>query len=354
MRALATTTIMLTALILAGCSSHEGEFEDRVPPPPDRSGTAAELADAAAQIVLLYRDDIDVLAADALAPLTQASALTFRATGAPGMLITTRRYADVLLRARVPRARGQAFFGSERPNRADAAITARSVDALIDAFLATRDERYREAAISGATALASPSLGMIGAPGGLVLRDPWRRGRGRNVALTAEGARALRRAADPLMGAPTMQTSDALLAAVEDAQQGLGRWFAFLGKRVPMDMESWATTLFSIASLRGESPVQGIAGAGIPALFRTGFTTTGKPNLRALPDGRGRGVALAISAFDAFTANPTYARLVTARVLESRREDGTVLRVARDDAQGQALYAAALARRSLSLRRRPT
>lgn len=350
MRTLTVTICAVAALVVAGCSSHDEKFEDRVPPPPVKSASAEELAASAATIVLRFRGDVDRLPADALAPLTQASALAFRASGAPGLRAVTRQYADGLLRARLPTSRARAFYGRERPDSADAAITARAVDALVDAFLATHEPRYRRAAASGAAALTSPSLGLRRARGGAVFRDPPRRGNRRSVALSAEVARALRRASDPLIGARTAAVADDLLGGVVRAQEGLGRWYAFLGTRTPMTLEQWSTTLLAVATSPAKGPAGGVAGAGIPALFGTGFSQQGAPNPQALPDPSGRGAPLAISAFDAFPAEPKYALLVTQRTLERLRKDGTVDSAGARNAELQALYATGLARRSLSSR----
>lgn len=347
LRALAVTIGLTLLLLAAGCSSHEAKFEDRVPP---RAVPAPELVEAAARISQRYRSHADYLAADALAPLTQATAVAFQASGAPRLRTLTRRYADILLEAQLQRQRGSPFFGSERPGRADAAITAEAVDALTDAYIATRDVRYRDAAVAGARALESASLGVERVRGGLMLRESARRGSGLSVALTAKVAHALRRAADPFIGAPTAETANEMLDAVARAQESRGRWFAFVGREVPMTMESWSTTLLALASVEGQSPVDGIADAGIPALFEAGFTTIGEPDLRALPDPDGYGPGLAISAFDAFEEDPTYARLATRRALERRRDDGTVVGADRDDARAQAIYALGFARRALSAR----
>lgn len=350
MRALAAMIGIVGLLVLAGCSSHEPRYEDRVPPSPKPASTR-DLVDAAGRIAERYRRDAGRLPADALAPLTQASAIGFRVSGAPGLRMLTSHYADMLLASQLERRGGSPFFGAASPNRADAAITADSVDALVDAYVATRDPRYRQAAIEGATALKQPSLGLTPARGGLMMRVSSRGTQHLSVALTAQVARVLDRVGDPFIGGAATDTRNQLLRAVARAQQGLGRWYAFVGSEVPMNMEQWAMTLLSVASVDGRSPVAGIAASGITALFDAGFTPTGEPDLGAVHDRDGYGSGLAISTFDAYADAPRYALLVTQRALERRREDGTVMTVSRDDARVQGVYAVGFARRALSSRR---
>lgn len=344
MRARLAATVLF-CLLLAGCSSHETKFEERVPAAPMTAASTAELVQAAARVVLLYRDEAEGLPAAALASLTQASAIAFRASGVPGLRKQSVRYADLLLESRPQGARDGGFSGFGTPDLADAATTAMAVDALIDASTVTGRAQYRAAAVAGAKALTRPSLGLTRSPAGVLIRDPKRRGGRANVALTAQVAGALHRAAS--VGAPTATVSRQLFGSVAKAQEGLGRWYAYVGTRQPMDLRSWTTTLLAIAKYQ-QSPVEGIADAGVPALFGTGFTGNGVPKSESLPDPTGRGAASAISLFDAFPQNPFYARLTTQRALGQRRADGTMARASRDDVQVQALYALGFARRALT------
>lgn len=347
----AAAHVLVTAALaaLAGCSSHEERFESQVPPPPSRAVTSERLGEAAAELALARRDDLERLPADAIAPLAQAAAISFRATGAPGMRNLARSYAEVLLDARVPVGDGIAFFGSERPGVADPAVTALAADALVDVYVATREQRFRGALLAAVDALRTRRLGWRarGEVAGVTLPGE----EGIDIAATAAAARVLQRASDPIVGAPSRADARRALSLVKAEQVALGRWYARAGSETPMSLQEWATTLFVLAEAGDEEAV-GAVGGGFPAMFDLAFTAEGSPEPDGLSDPDGGGAAWAISAAAAF-ADTGYLERLAGSALEKRRPDGSVGWAPAEAHTAQARFALGFARAALRLRARP-
>lgn len=336
---------VLVCLVLAGCSSHERRYEGDVPAGPQREDPigADRYAAAAGTIVLHYRDSAEVLSTTDLAYLTEAAAVTYRATSAPGVRLAATRYADLLVSARRKTKAGIAF-GSGTGDGVDPATTALAVNGLVQAYKVTGSQRYRTVAAKAAKTLASPSLGTRPGAGGLVVGAA---GRPAVVALTALVSRALRQAGGEGIDAGTTPAANRMEAAISKAEIAGGHWYADFSGKVPMDMEQWAMTLLSEVTSRNPRATQ-VAFSGVPAFGRAAFDRDGDPRLKTLPDDSGRGTALALSVF--IGLDPTHLGPVVAeRAFASRRQDGTVDRAPATAADVQALYAIGFAGRSLTL-----
>jgi hypothetical protein len=338
-------TILMLAIALAGCSSHDERFEDRVPPrPTDPSADGREMAAAAVGVLKRYRNDTDLLTADALAPLARGAAVTFQAGGAPGVRSLTRHYADALLAARVSVGPAQGFFGAMSPGEADPAATSAAGIALIEAFTATGDERYRRAAGSAATAVRSGALGWRSGPRGTGVQADG----GLDIALTAQAAEFLDRAADEL-DVDSADDADLAFETVLENQAALGNWFAAVNSDQPQSIAEWAISLNALlASPDDEGERVGVAGGGVPKLTSAVFGSSGEPEEEAFV-----GVALAMVTL-ALSPDQTDAVRVLGRAAESQREDGTVGSLDPRDPVAQSYAALAFSLRARRLLQPPT
>ena len=288
-----------SALLLGACSSHEPVFESTAPP---RLPSIEAVRATTDNLVATQAATIVSSPPASLAALTLATASYFQAAREATVRALTKRYADALLDGRII-VRGQPGFYSSNLRKIDPATTLRAGLALVDAYGATGEPRYR-AAVRGLvrTALSS-SFGLQRYANGYVMRTP---GTGRrSIALTALAA-AFARAADPLVPASLREYSDGALRTVTGNQAALARWYAFIGTREPMSLEQWGLTLTSLARLPAQE-AQSILAAGVPAIHGVSF----------LPDGtvrpgdltvqlKGRAIAmqaLASGAQQPFTAS---------------------------------------------------
>jgi hypothetical protein len=170
-----------------------------------------------------------------------------------------------------------------------------------------------------------------------------------SIALSAQVALALALASQPQIGAATSGHAILIERMLQRAQVALGRWYAFLGTKTPMDLEPWSTTLLTLASLTRSPSAQGMAGGGVPALWHAAFDARGGPNLAAVADPSRRGQAVAMSTFAAFQGDPALGHIEAQHIYERRRADGTIDAASASDASIQALYAIGLAREALVL-----
>jgi len=345
----------LAALLLAGCSSHERRFESLVPP-RTKSPPGAEEEDAVAlQLIRRYRPVARRLPAETLASLTQASAILYYATPTTELHDSVGRFADALLGSRL--RPGYEWREDAGPPRSDPGVTALAGTALIDAYLATRRQRYRSGVLSFVKAVRSRRLGWTRTRQGFAVRTPGTP-RTLNIALTGQVIQFLDhfgRALDrPRSGHPTAGSQpgqDRLppgrLAArrgidwIRSAQPAVGRWYAAVLTRRPRIGREWATTLLALAVIGG-GRASGILGPGVPAIWRAMFRANGHPR-RGTTSSR-EGLALALSVFEEWS-DRRYARRAFASALRTRRRDGSTSFAPARDSVTQAYFALSLARR---------
>jgi hypothetical protein len=332
------------AILVVGCSSHDKRFEGRVPPPPNQTSEGRQSAAAALELIGRYAPQADSLPTETLIPLVEASAIAFLATAAPGARRLTITFSERILAAQIPVGDGIGFYGSTAHALADPLTTASAGLALIDAFAATDRGRYREAALEAASALHAERFGWRrqGAVAGLVLR----RGDDFNVAATAQAAAFFAHAASDL-GAPTADDSRRGFQLVLDNQAALGNWFAQVGKSRPQSLTQWATTLNAllIAPTRER---MGVAGGGIPKLWKAAFSASGTPIPTPLVTGSVSGSARSLSLVAGY-ADQSYATRGLDAALGKTRKSHQTAGSTFDDSESQAYLALALAQHARAL-----
>jgi hypothetical protein len=343
---------LLVALVLlsAACTSHEKKFEENLPAPPSRqAANATRSAQAATDLILLYRSKLISLPPEALAPLAQAAALLFETSGAPGIQQSARVFANTLLEARVRTGGNTAFYRSTSLGRPDIETTILAGDALIDVYQITRDRRYLFAVRDAARTVTDPRLGLIRTRSGYALRTPGNR-RLFSVVLTAEAAIFLSRAANvgavPGVGTPARDA----YRFVDANQAAVGRWYLNVGSKTPMDLATWARTLLALASTRSPHN-QGILGGGAPALWSAAFTSSGTPRYSSLPDPQNLGLPLSLRLLQRYAGTTRDADLAYGYVLNHLRRDGTVDTAEESNSTAQANFALAFADRAYALQR---
>ena len=187
--------VAVVAVAMTSCSSHEPAFERDATPPPNTRAEAERNANAAARLIERQAATLSVQSPESLANLARASALVFTVTSAPRMQSIARRAATRMLEARVPVGGGLALVDFDEKPRPDSWATSTGGLALLDVFRATRDEAFRQAARSAATAVGSKRLGWRRTSKGPGVVD--RRAPGDlDVARTAQAALLMARATD--------------------------------------------------------------------------------------------------------------------------------------------------------------
>ncbi|MDP9225300.1 MAG: hypothetical protein M3P18_15945 [Actinomycetota bacterium] len=344
-------TVLLAATLAAtGCATHEAKFERDVPPRPvDRVAQERTALRAAAHLIEHFRPEMNALPADALAPLTKSAALLFEVTGAPGMRRATRIFADTLLQTRASVGSGQAFYSSIRPGRPSEEATVDAGDALVDAFIATGNERYRAAVTDATRAVTSRSLGWTKVRNGFAVRVASYGARYYSVSRTAAAAAFLFRAAAIDANPQVRPAAARALRLVSASQAAAGRWYETFGARSPMTLASWARTLLALGS-SGRSPLRDIENAGALVLWTAAFRGDGTPLNTPLVDRRGFGLAIALSLLQEAGGTKSYADLAYRYALDHRRDDGTVETAAAGDDVVQAYFTLAFAQRAYRLR----
>jgi hypothetical protein len=339
--------MIAVALMSVGCDTHEDKYEQDLPPPRSREvADSARAVEVSANLVRTYQARVNTLPPDALAFLAQTSALLFETTGAPGMKTAAQGFATTLLTGRLPAGTGQGFFSSANPNRPDAETTVIAGNALIDVFRITRDHRHFSAVESAVDAITSTELGWTRTTRGFAIRTSGSR-RAYSIALTAEAALFLQRAATIGAGAASGAPAASAFRFVNANQAAVGRWYLSVGARTPMSLATWARTLLSFAATRNATH-QGIVGGGEPALWEEAFGDGGAPRETPIVDVGG--VATALRLFQRFAGASRHANTAYSYVLGHLRPDGTVELARQTDSATQAHYALALAERAYALR----
>jgi hypothetical protein len=328
--------ILVVLLVLAGCSSHEERFEHNAPPPPAFTQDA-DLSVATGALLTSLERQLTVLPPDALAPLTSAAALSFKSSGSPLTLRLARLYGNTLIGARV----GGAFFSRESGGRPDPEMTAVAGMAMLDAYSVTRDERFATAARRAAGAMTTSRLGWVqdGPSASVRERAAPRRPA---VALTALAFLLLGRAANELQ-MPTAKEARSALLTLSDSQAAVGRWYAYTdGTHPPMRLDQWGQTLLALTALPWKT-AQGIAGAGVPAMFQEAFHPSGRLREGTFTHEPGKSGGIALAVLAQAGGGPADRAFQHAPNLIDDR--GTVKGVSSSDFTARAWYAVALARR---------
>jgi hypothetical protein len=331
------------AATIAGCSSHEEKFAQTTQQESAAVVAARDASAAAGRLITKYRGRVTLLPIDVLAPLAQASAFEYEATGAPGVRQLATEYADAMLLERP-------LFSTAASTPVRPIKSAAVVDALIDVSQATGSSRYADAAAGAARVLASPRSGWTTIGGDTGIRGPRN---SINIAATAAVAAALDRAARDVE-APVKSEARAGFKTVTGNQAALGRWWSYTKGEIATDLAAWATILDALAATPDEE-LQGIAGGGVPALANGVLDANGavreKPAVLVSP----LGLALSLELFQTFSsakyasdagpANRAFETLVDGGL----RSDGTARFAPVDDDVTQATVAVALARRARDL-----
>jgi hypothetical protein len=342
-------TVLVTVSVSVGCDTHEAKYEQNVPPPRSKEiADAARAAEVSGKLVQTFLTRVNTLPPDALAPLAQASALLFEATGAPGAKAAAQRFAATLLGARLPAGRGQGFFNSANPSRPSAETTEIAGNALIDVFRITRDRRYFSAVESAARGIMSPQLGWRRTKKGFAIRIA--RGKGLySIPLTVEAALFLQRAATIGAAPGSRVPSISAFRFVDANQAAVGRWYLDAGANTPMTLGTWSRTLLALAST-SNAINQGIVGGGEAAIWAEAFSSSGAPRRTTVVEGSGLGVASALRLFQRFDSPGRHADKAYAYVLGGLRADDTIVQAGQRDSTTQAYYALAFAERAFALR----
>jgi hypothetical protein len=327
-------------IALAGCSTHRKSLESNAPP----QGAPTQGAGGVGAIVfsLLDRQSnrLDLLSSEALAPLTEAAAITFIRTGSSHAFALTQHFASGLLAARVTRAGVSGFFGSGRPSVPQAGLTAISGLALTEAYAATGNPTYKAAALGAAIGVASPALGWVSSARGTGVRQG--PGLAPNISMTANAALLFKRAGAHTNPALLLKSRAAFLT-IYSSQAAVGSWYANVGGHVAMNLAEWGTTLFDL-SADGSKASLGILGGGMPHLYANAFDTGGQLLNNAQTSAGPDGVALALRALASWE-DTGRAEKAFAQMLKLGRRDGTISLAPPDDTVGQAYFALAFAQR---------
>jgi hypothetical protein len=337
--AAAVLCALVVCVALSACSTHRADLESQVPPQGLPARSTGEITDMAMSLLESERGHLDVLSAEALAPLTSAAAIVYRRTGSSRAFSLDRQFANGLLESRVKRSGVSGFLSTSTGSAAEAQITAISGLALVDAYRATGENRYKNAALGAANDVTNPALGWISSSGDVGIRNGGANS-GLSVAMTANAALLLERAGQ--LGNPGMLAkSRAAFHTVYASQAAVGRWYANVGGRSPMNLSEWASTLYDLLA-DGSKESLGIAGGGVPALDDAAFGRNGQLLRNDLTNGEPVGVAMSLRML---AASPEVSQTDEAlgRLADLRRHDGTVSLARADDVTTQAYFALAFA-----------
>jgi hypothetical protein len=319
--------LVLVAALLAGCSTHRADLDPNAVSTGPDSAREEQIAIDAVRALLDHKPrGIRRLGAEALAALASAGATAASATGDPDLAALSHRYADALLRTQADRGTIHGFGRTATDDAPDVTVTGLAALALLDAEEATGDSRYGAEARQAARAIVKPRFGWAEGRGdvGVAVRNRI------SISLTATAWLLLRRTGNVYQAGRARNT-------VLGNQAAVGRWYALLGTRIPMQLTEWARTLD--AAVADPSPnAQGILGAGVPAIYAAAFKTSGAPRSNV----NSKGVALALGVLAQY-ADTRYAERAFAAIKEQMRPDGRI-RLGVRDATTQAYFALAFAR----------
>jgi hypothetical protein len=334
--------VLLAALIVAGCSTHEVRFEGAVPPEPL---TTTQRIDTAHEIVATLLERFAApgkrLLPSAAAPLGEAALLDAQATRSTKSFQTFRRLASSLLRGRIAVGIGLAYPGADG-RTPDSLVTAEVARTLLYFDHVTPTPPWRQAAARAVQAMVTPRLGWTRLRDGYAVREPDAKRRF-SIARTADAGLVLAKIADVGGGPLAERYARSAMNVVRRAQTSPAEWHKALGTNAPMPVAERALTLFSLYS-RPSKADQDLVLAAIPSVFEQAFHSWGEPRSGPLMGRRGIGAALALRALHLQPG--TYpAEHVTRWFVTHRRADGTFEAAASTDATAQAYFALAFAMR---------
>jgi hypothetical protein len=339
----ATVAALLASVVcagLSGCSTHRRNLESNAPPQGVPAQSSGELASVALSLIDRASRRANLLSSEALAPLTEAAALTFGRTGSIKAYTSTQTFANALLGARVKRGAVSGFFAARNAAAPSARLTAIAGLALARAFAATRNPPYARAAREAAIAVTSRALGWTKASAGEGVRAA--SGQGPNIAMTANAALLLKRAG--ALGVAGLEPkSRAAFRTIYLSQAAVGSWYATVGRKIPMSLAEWGSTLYDL-SADGSTPSLGVLGAGMPHLYANVFGRRGQLLRERQASRSPVGIAIALRALAAWEATGL-AEEAFGQMLKLRRPDGTITVAASDDTISQAYFALAFAQR---------
>ena len=340
MRAVAVLVAVAMCMVVTGCGTHRRDLESKAPMQGAPSQGAGEFATSVVALLDRESSRMNLLSSEALVPLTEAAAATFRQAGSPHAYALIQRFASALLAARVTRAGGSGFFGAGGGSAPVPRITAAAGLALARAYSVTGNSVYMDAAREAANDVTSRALGWVASPPGDGAREAGNKGP--NIAMTANAALLLKRAG-AYGDSRLVAKSRAAFSTIFTSQAAVGRCYADVGGRRPMSLSEWGMTLFDLSS-DGSKESLGILAAGMPGLYANAFDAHGQLLQNGQTKAQPLGVAMTLRALASWEET-SLADKAFEKVVELRRADGTVSLAEPDDDVSQSYFALAFAQR---------
>jgi hypothetical protein len=336
--------LLLAAVALGGCSSHEFRYEGGVPPEPLTSKQRVDTAHTIVTTLLRrFAPPGRSVPPAAAAPLAEAALLDAQATRSEASSRTYRRLALSLLRNRIPVGIGLAYPGSDG-HSPDPLVTIEATRTLLYFDKVKGDERWRQAAARAVQAIVTPRMGWTRLHDGYAVRQPGARRR-YNIALTAEAGLVLTKMAAAGGGPVAQHFADSALATVRRAQIKPGVWHKSLGGNGRMPVAERSLTLYALYGIPSKAD-QNLALSALPDLFDEAFEPWGEPRRNSpLVGKRGIGAVLALRALYVDPGRSP-SEHVTRWFVTHRRPDGTFEDAPADDVTTQAYFALAFATRA--------
>lgn len=312
--------VVVSALLLGGCTTHDKEFSGTA---PESLSTPDDVRNTSDRLIAEPGEAIASIPPNELAALTRAAAIQFQATGGAGMRTLTRRYADALLEGRIVVADQTGFYSGARPMKISPSTTLRAGLALAEAYRATRSPRYAAAVRNIARIASREAFGLEKFKGGYVMRTAGL-GRRPSIALTALSAAFMADAA-PLDDGRSRGFAQGALRTVVRNQAAVGRWYAFIGTRIAMTLEQWGATLSALATI-ADRDARSVAITGIRAIYDTAFTPKGAVRSVGLTKNQPMGIAIALQALASGPPEPFTGKVfdVAGQRAATQARDGSV------------------------------
>ena len=335
-----SAAVLLTAVTMGGCSTHEVRFEGGVPPEPL---TPQERVDTAHEIVTRLLERFAApgkrLPPSAAAAFAEAALLDSKATRSATSSKAFGRLASSLLRGRIPVGIGLAYPGADG-RTPDSLVTAEVARTLLYFDHVTNAPRWRQAAARAVQAMVTPRLGWTRLRNGYAVREPDAKRRF-SIARTADAGLVLTKLGAIGGGPLAERYGRSAMNVVRRAQTSPANWHKALGTDAPMPVAERALTLFSFYSIPSK-PDQDLVRRALPSFFDQAFHSWGEPRSGPLMGTRGIGAALALRTLH-LEPGTSRAEHVTRWFVTHRRADGTFEAAASTDATVHAYFALAFA-----------